>query len=342
MGNAFTSHAIEDRSYVSYIKREIHSAAVKAKFSGQKVGEIDIVVSEITSNLVKHAGSGKLLYRIHTTDAMPAIELISIDSGPGMADTAKMIKDGESTTQTLGQGLGAIHRLSETAQVYSRPGWGTIVYSVIQERKNKEEINVLLANGTAMLSVHALCVPKPREVECGDGYCVRQGQSGLMVFFADGLGHGPQAKEAVAAASEIFMTCAEIDPVDIIRKLHDNIRRTRGLVGTVAVFDSKANEFRFCGVGNIHSRFYTGIESRNFMSYNGTIGMNIPNTINTSSASLEKNQHLILCSDGIQTRWDLARYPGIFKFNPMVLAASIYKDFNRGNDDASVLIVKVS
>jgi anti-sigma regulatory factor (Ser/Thr protein kinase) len=342
MGNAFTSHLIEDRSYVSYIKREIHSAAVRAKFSETKVGEIDIVVSEITSNLVKHAGSGELLYRIATTGTIPTLELISIDSGPGMADTAKMIKDGESTTQTLGQGLGAIHRLSDTAQVFSRPGWGTIVYSVIQERKNKDEFVTYASKGATTVSVNALCVPKRREIECGDGYCIRQSQSGVMVFFADGLGHGPQAKEAVDAASEIFMCCEETDPVDIIRKLHDNIRKTRGLVGTVALFDTTVNKLRFCGVGNIHSRFYTGIESRNFMSYNGTIGMTIPSSLHSSDASLEKNQHLILCSDGIQTRWDLARYPGIFKFNTMVLAASIYKDSTRGNDDASILVVKIS
>jgi anti-sigma regulatory factor (Ser/Thr protein kinase) len=342
MGNAFTSYLIEDRSYVSYIKREIHTGAARAKFSEIKIAEIDIVVSEMTSNLVKHAGRGELLYRIEKSNTDTTIELISIDNGPGMEDTAKMIKDGESTTATLGQGLGAIHRLSDTAQVYSRPGWGTIVYSLIHDRKRKDEITQSSMKGPAKISITALCVPKARETDCGDGYRTRKTQSGLMVLFADGLGHGPLAKLAVDTAADFFMTCTETDPVDIIRKLHENIRKTRGLVGTVGVFDTNINELRFCGVGNIHSRFYTGIESRNFMSYNGTIGLNIPNSIHTSRVVLEKNQHLILCSDGIQTRWDLGRYPGIFKFSTMVLAASIYKDFTRRNDDASVLIAKIS
>jgi hypothetical protein len=48
-----------------------------------------------------------------------------------------------------------------------------------------------------------------------------------------------------------------------------------------------------------------------------------------------------MCSDGIQTRWDLNRYPAILKYDSTVLAAAIYKDFTRGNDDASVLIAKV-
>jgi len=342
MDNAFTSHVIEDRSYVSYIKREIHSGVVRAKFSERKVGEIDIVVSEITSNLIKHAARGELLYRIETSDSESTIQLLGIDDGPGIADMPKMMKDGESTTQTLGQGLGAIHRLSDIAQVYSKPKWGTIVYSMIQERRNKDEVISPWIKELNTVSINALCVPKIREKVCGDGYCVRESQTGVMLFFADGLGHGPQAKEAVDIACDHFMNLRETDPSEIIRRLHENIRKTRGLVGTVAVFDTKNNELSFCGVGNIHSRFYTGIESRNLMSFNGTVGMNVPTSISASKAVLQKNQHLIMCSDGIQTRWDLSRYPGIFKYNAMVLAGSIYKDFTRRNDDASVLIAKVS
>lgn len=342
MDNAFTSYFIEDRSYVSYIKREIHSGAVRARFSENKVGEIDIVVAEITSNLVKHAGRGELLFRFSSSNAEAVIELISIDDGPGISDMTRMMKDGESTTQTLGQGLGAIQRLSDTAQVYSRPRWGTVVYSMIQEKKSNGELFAALPKATGTISINALCVPKARESVCGDGYRVRQTQTGVMIFFADGLGHGPQAKEAVDAAGDLFMNSRTADPVEIIRTIHESIRKTRGLVGTVSVFDTKTNEFCFCGVGNIHTRFYSGIESRNFMSYNGTVGLNIPNSLNVSRTTLERNQHLIMCSDGIQTRWDLSRYPGIFKYSPMVLAASIYKDFTRRNDDASVLIAKVS
>ena len=342
MDNSFTSYLIEDRSYVSYLKREIHSNAVKAKFSEKKVGEIDIVVSEITSNVVKHAGKAEFLYRIEKSETETTIELICIDQGPGMADVAKMIKDGESTTQTLGQGLGAIHRLSNIAQIYSKPGWGTIVYAVIYDKQVKGEFVPPSLRSSDLISINALCVPKPRETDCGDGYRIRQTPAGLMIFFADGLGHGPLAKEAVDTAGDVFMTTTETDPVAIIRNLHENIRRTRGLVGTVTVLDTKLKEFRFCGVGNIHARFYAGIESRNFMSYNGTVGLNIPNTINASRVTLEKNQHLILCSDGIQTRWDLARYPGIFKYSTMILAACIYKDFTRRNDDSSILIAKIN
>jgi hypothetical protein len=56
----------------------------------------------------------------------------------------------------------------------------------------------------------------------------------------------------------------------------------------------------------------------------------------------EKNQQLIMCSDGIRSRWDLTKYPSILKHDPMLLAAALYKDFSRRNDDTSVFIAKVN
>lgn len=78
------------------------------------------------------------------------------------------------------------------------------------------------------------------------------------------------------------------------------------------------------------------------MSYNGTIGLTIPNAMNISTYPMETNQHLVMCSDGIQTRWDMSRYPAILKYDNIMLAAAIYKDYARGTDDASVIIAKVA
>ena len=65
MDNAFTSYRMEERSYVSYIKREIHQQVARTRFSETQAGEIDIIVSELSSNIIKHAGSGELLFRVH-------------------------------------------------------------------------------------------------------------------------------------------------------------------------------------------------------------------------------------------------------------------------------------
>ena len=335
MDNTFTSYIIEERSFVSYFKREIHQQVFKEKFPETRRAEIDIIVSELCSNLIKHVGKGELLYRIMDHEDDKILEMISIDKGPGIADTARMMKDGVSTTKTLGQGLGAIHRLSDLTQLYTVPGWGTILFTQVNSssQKNPKKVN--------RVEARALFVSKPRETDCGDGYRIKHTDTEVMIFFGDGLGHGEHAKEAVDQAGNFFFESKETDPVDLIRQMHEKVRRTRGLVGTVAARNKISNEWRICGVGNILTRMYTGISYKNYLPYNGTIGLNLPASMNASIIPCERNQHLIMCSDGLQTRWDLSKYPSILKYDTIVLAAAIYKDFNRGNDDSSILIVNV-
>lgn len=338
MGKSFITYRIEDRSFVSYIKREIHLEVTRAHFAEKQVAAIDIIVSELTSNLIKHAGSGELLYRITGSEKGAAFEVLCIDKGPGMSDPEKMMVDGVSTSGTLGQGLGAITRLSTHSQVYSTRGVGTIVYSTVAATKTEKRPT----SKTNNVEVKALCVNKPRETVCGDGYNVINTIDSTKIFFGDGLGHGENAKAAVDSASEFFSECNENDPVEIIRGMHEKVRRTRGLVAAIAVCDRTTSQWRICGVGNIAVRLFSGLQLKNYISYNGTVGLNIPSSLKESNFAAEKNQHMIMCSDGIRSRWSLTSYPSIFKYDNIILAAALYRDYTRGNDDASVLIAKVS
>src|SRR6218665_113651 len=103
----FQSYIIEERSYVAFIKREIHNL-VRPHFSETRTAEIDIAVSEITSNLIKYAQRGELLYRITSENDRHFFEVICIDNGAGIKDLNQAMKDGVSSKATLGQGLGSI------------------------------------------------------------------------------------------------------------------------------------------------------------------------------------------------------------------------------------------
>ncbi|MBT1706159.1 ATP-binding protein [Chryseosolibacter indicus] len=339
MDKTFASYRIEERSYVAYIKREIHREVANTRFNEQKRGEIDIIVSELASNLVKHAKGGDFLYRVYDEGEKDSVfEMLCIDSGVGMADPAKMMRDGVSTTHTLGQGLGAIQRLSDNFQLYSLPKWGTIIYSMVTTNSDK----TLRKSATLDVDISALCVNKPKETVCGDAFAMKRTDSTIQIFLGDGLGHGEHAHEAVKKAVSSFTECEESDPVSILRYMHEKVRRTRGLVASVAVLDLKSKYWKICAVGNILTRLYTGITFRNYLSYNGTVGMNIPNSLHNSEFDAEKNQFLVMCSDGIRSRYDISKYPSVLKYDMMVLAGAIYKDYTRGNDDSSIVVAKVS
>jgi anti-sigma regulatory factor (Ser/Thr protein kinase) len=339
MDSTFTSFNIEDRTFVAYAKREIHNDIVKGSFSQRRVAEIDIIVSELCSNLIKHAGSGELLYRMFEEEGTNCVEMVALDKGHGMADATKMVKDGISTSNTLGHGLGSIQRLSDRFQIYSIVGFGTVVYASVGRRKVKHGDGL---PPPEKCQIKCICVPKPREKACGDGYAIKRNENSVQILLGDGLGHGEFAQQAVESAAEYFRKCTEGDPVDILRGMHEHVRRSRGLVATIAVADMRQGEWKICGVGNISTRILNGIESRNHMSYNGTIGHNIPRTMTSSTYRIEKNQRLIMVSDGLRTRWEITRYPGILRFDNIILASMLYRDFTRSVDDSSVLVASIA
>jgi anti-sigma regulatory factor (Ser/Thr protein kinase) len=327
---------VADRSYFAILKKDIHSLAASAGFTESKIGEIDIIVAEIVTNLIKHAGGGELLVKLIEDSGLQGIELLSIDSGPGMADVSRMVADGVSTKNTLGQGLGAMKRLSNFFQVYSIKNWGSIILVRIFEKKLPDRVRPPVA------SIKDVIIPKPGELQCGDGFYHKEDNNFIKLFLGDGLGHGPNAATAVQAAGAAFLQCSESEPVDIIRHIHRFVKKTRGLVGTVAVFNIKSKKWRICGVGNIATRVASSVSVRNYMSYNGIIGMNLPNTLSSQEIEHEKGQNLIMCSDGIKSRWDAIKYPSIMRYDLSILSAALLKDYARNNDDMSVTACKIT
>ena len=327
-----------DRSYFAITKKEIHAIAASAGFGGTRLGEIDIIVAEIVSNLVKHAGGGQLLVKLVEENGLQGIELISIDEGPGILDVTRMVKDGVSTKNTLGHGLGAMKRLSDIFQVYSQKDRGTVILIRIFEQE------LPLFRKPPKADIKSLVIAKPGEEKCGDGFFHVQKDGFIKLFLGDGLGHGPEAEHAVISAGAAFADCDEVDPAAIIRHINREVKKTRGLVGTVIVFDPQTAKWKMCGVGNITTRIVNGvtINSKNYTAYNGIIGLNVPNTLNVQELDYEKGQYIIMCSDGLKSAWDALRYPAVFRYDPSILAAALMKDYARNTDDMSVIACKIN
>lgn len=330
-----TSFAASDRSYFSLIKKQIHRMAAEGGINPVRVNELDLIVAEMTSNLFKYSDDGEILVGVFANSGSPYIELISIDNGPGMINPAKMMQDGMSTTNTLGHGLGSMKRLSDVFELYSQPGWGTIVLSRVfnePEKLNKEKLNLL---------IRPIVVSKPGERVSGDGFVYKKTDKYIKLMLADGLGHGPEANKAVNEAAKAFKIFPDYSPTETLRFIHQNIKKTRGAVINIVGYDMEDRTWSSTGVGNIFLRLFGPSNMKNHMSYNGIIGHNIPNTMNEQQYPVADFNQLILCSDGIKTRIEQNRYPMMHKYDLSILAAAIYKDHARRNDDMSVVVAKV-
>ncbi|GAB2794115.1 serine/threonine protein kinase [Rhabdobacter roseus] len=327
--------SLTDRSYLNILKKDIVKIAEPVGLSTKRVAELELVISEISTNLLKHAGGGELVVRLLYENANKGIEILSIDKGPGMADPARMIEDGVSTTGTLGHGLGSIKRLSDQFQLYSLKGWGTVLLSRIFSQPVSQ-------SPPASVGIYPVVLRKPGEKVCGDAYAWKANPYFLKVMLADGLGHGPLANLAAQRACEAFRKSTFNDPSDILKDIHKHVKDTRGLVGTVAVYDLLHKTWRICGVGNISTRLCNALTAKTHMPFNGILGINISGRLQSQTIVNETGSYLVLCSDGISTRWETNKHAAVFKYDLSILAAVIYKDYARHSDDMSVVVVKVN
>lgn len=330
-----TRFALPDRSYQGVIRSELRKFAESAGFKNKRLAEIEIIVAEITSNLVKYATKGGEILARKYVGQDKGIELIAIDQGPGISRPVTMLEDGQSSGNSLGQGLGAIKRLSDIFDMYSLVNWGTVLYSRIYLDKK----SVLKVDG---LDVNIISVPKQGETACGDSWFYQKKGKRSLLSVIDGLGHGPQAYIAASRAVEALNTYAQLKPNEQCKTVHGELRKTRGAVLTIASLDEQNRQVTYTGVGNISMKIVSPGRTQTCNSYNGIVGHILPSSLNEHHSVWDlRHDVIIMHSDGLSARWDLQKYPRIQQHHGIIICAALYKDHRRESDDSTVLVAKL-
>jgi serine/threonine-protein kinase RsbT len=91
---------------------------------------IEIVILELTRNILAHAGKGELHLDSLEENGRRGMAVMAQDHGPGIADIALAMRDGYSTAHTLGAGLPGVRRLMDDFTLESELGDGTTVRAV--------------------------------------------------------------------------------------------------------------------------------------------------------------------------------------------------------------------
>lgn len=99
------------------------------------------------------------------------------------------------------------------------------------------------------------------------------------------------------------------------------------------------DEMTFAGVGNTAGCIRIAEKIRHLISRNGIVGSRLRN-VQELACPWSSEALLIMHSDGIRTGWDLDLYPGLALLSPALIAAVLYRDFNRGNDDVAVFVCR--
>ena len=115
-----------DQDIVSARQRG-RALATELGFSAVDATLIATAISELARNIVAYAQRGEIRLRTMQGSTRRGIEVVASDDGPGIADVRQALRDGFSTSGSLGLGLPGVRRLMDEFEVESQPGRGTRV-----------------------------------------------------------------------------------------------------------------------------------------------------------------------------------------------------------------------
>ncbi len=192
------------------------------------------------------------------------------------------------------------------------------------------------------LSIGAVNVPKPGEEVCGDSWGVVQSGDQTTILVADGLGHGPDAHIASREAVRMLHANPDLAPKVLTERIHQALRSSRGAAVAVARIDTRGGQLTYAGVGNISAQISSGSKTnQHLVSVNGTAGHQAQG-IREFSYPWPEGGLLVLHSDGLTTSTAVSGYAGLATREPSLIAGVLYRDFNRGHDDATVVVAKAA
>ena len=329
---------IADSSQVASARRAAVDLAKARGLTETDIGRIALVVTELATNLLKHAQRGEIAIDGFADSSGSGLQLIAFDKGPGIADLPRAMEDGTSTAGSPGMGLGAIRRQADQFQIFSRPGLGTAIMARIRDA-GRRPVSRPVEPGA--IEIGAVETPCPGETVSGDAWVFGIAAKGPTLLVADGSGHGRLASAAAQAAVQVFRERIEEDGVGLLQDIHRALAPTRGAAVAIARRDGGNGIARFVGIGNISAAVISpGGETRRMVSHNGTAG-HIAARISEFSYPCPDGSLILLHTDGLSAKWDLPSYPGLAASHPSLVAAVLFRDFRRRNDDATVVAMRV-
>ncbi|MFK3681124.1 ATP-binding protein [Pseudomonas sp. NPDC088890] len=317
---------LDDHSQVGHARRVVQKLAEQQGFAPADAGRAALVATELASNVLKHAGRGELHLRVLPHDGGHGLELLAVDRAKGF-DVHACLADGYSTGGTQGIGLGAVSRLAQVFDVHADERGAVVLARLYSEDASGPDVRV----GVSQHSLHD-------DPACGDTWHVTLGKQRLSALLIDGLGHGEEAERAAKAGAQEFASNPFSEPQGLLGELHHAMAGTRGGAAAIAQYDASADSLAFIGIGNIGATLVGGERPRGLASHPGIVGGQYRKGQVFDYAHVKGNL-LIMFSDGLQSRWNLQAYPGLASRHPAVIATVLHRDFCRGRDDVTVLVI---
>ena len=175
----------------------------------------------------------------------------------------------------------------------------------------------------------------------GDAHTVKAFAGGVLVAAIDGLGHGEQAHEASSLAVKVLEEQPDAPIDDQVRRCHERLKGTRGVVMSLVRFDTTRAELTWGGVGNVEGVLVRSDPAAKpkrltLMVFGGVVGGHLAG-VRTTQVSLARGDLLMLATDGV--RPDFCHELDPFG-EPKAIAQKALLRWGKPSDDALAIVVR--
>ncbi|HVS98560.1 MAG TPA: anti-sigma regulatory factor [Puia sp.] len=118
---------IQREQDVILFRNRVKEFAQKIKMSLVNQTKLITAASELVRNMLKYADGGTVSIEVVSKGRGNGIRLVFSDTGPGISDIPLAMKDGYSTTKSLGLGLPGAKRLVNDFNIVSEVNKGTVI-----------------------------------------------------------------------------------------------------------------------------------------------------------------------------------------------------------------------
>ena len=183
----------------------------------------------------------------------------------------------------------------------------------------------------------------PGQSESGDHHLVCCHETGILIAAIDGIGHGEEAGAAAKAAVSLLKTRADEQVISLVQECHENLRMTRGVVLSLASINPLHGMMTWIGVGNVQGALMRtgaskGIVEQELLLRAGVVGSQLP-PLQAAVLPIAEGDTLIFATDGVKSEFikSLSSLEA-----PQRAADRILEQYCRGNDDALVLVARLT
>jgi hypothetical protein len=179
------------------------------------------------------------------------------------------------------------------------------------------------------------------QADSGDRYLVKRLGKNVLLAVLDGLGHGSEAAAAAKIAIDILDANPGDSVISLFKRSHEALRKSRGVVMSVALLNGVDATMTWMGVGNVDGllvRANSDVKPRKepLLIRAGVLGGSLP-ALHASIVPIMVGDTLVFTTDGIRSGFDEmvnCHDP------PNEIAARILSSYAKANDDALVLVAR--